>query len=255
MNKICFVLDCHYPNYTKRLKTTSLKQYIDLSLHEEGIGFIITTNRPNDFSEYKDLGILVYDIDELRKNYKISLSHEILPENPTGIYPSKFPWNLERFGLNIAANLGYNIVINLDSDVLFNRNFEKGEFSLYMNYIFEKDVVKTNQAIFTYEKNSSNEIFHLHNKYIEHLNLSFEDFEYNSLDGPVIIYMGENNKRLNDFFDIWNKLSDFGYEKKFGYGYEGIVCGNWSLSIPMSGFRLKWSELPFVPHHHYEDRY
>ena len=29
MNKICFVLDTHYPNYTKRLKTTSLKKLVE----------------------------------------------------------------------------------------------------------------------------------------------------------------------------------------------------------------------------------
>ena len=53
MNKICFVLDTHYPNYTKRLKTTSLKNYIDLNLQEFGIHFLISTNRPQDFEEYK----------------------------------------------------------------------------------------------------------------------------------------------------------------------------------------------------------
>ena len=51
MNRICFVLDTHYPNYTKRLKTTSLKNYFDCGLNEKGVGFIITTNRPDDFEE------------------------------------------------------------------------------------------------------------------------------------------------------------------------------------------------------------
>jgi hypothetical protein len=68
MNKICFVLDTHYPNYTKRLKTTSLKNYIDLNLQEFGIHFLISTNRPQDFEEYKSEYIHIFDINELRKD-------------------------------------------------------------------------------------------------------------------------------------------------------------------------------------------
>lgn len=248
-------MDCHYPNYTKRLKTTSLKQYIDFNLKKEGIGFLITTNRPQDFKEYEELGVLIYDINEIRKDNEVSILNELLPDDPTGIYPSRFPWNLERFGLKKASELGYNIIINLDSDVIFNQKFEEGELSKYINDIFEEDVVKTNQAIFTYEKNSQNEVFYLHNKYINHFNLNFKDYQYNSMDGPVIIYMGKNSERINDFFKIWDEITNFGYQKTYGYGYEGIVCGNWSLSIPMSNFKLKWSELPFSAHHKYEDRY
>jgi hypothetical protein len=91
MNKICFVLDTHYPNYTKRLKTTSLKNYIDLNLQEFGIHFLISTNRPQDFEEYKSEYIHIFDINELRKDNEISLKYEIFPEDPTGIYPAKFP--------------------------------------------------------------------------------------------------------------------------------------------------------------------
>jgi hypothetical protein len=253
MNKICFVLDTHYPNYTNRLKTTSLKQYFDYGLNDIGVGFIITTNRPDDFLEYEKKGVKVYNIDEIRNQN--SLNYEILPENPTGIYPSKFPWNLERFGLRKAAELGYNIVINLDSDVVFNPPYDFENFVNLINELFEENCVVTNQGIFIYEKGSTNEIFHLHDKYIKHFNFNFKNDELTSMDGPVIIYMGKTNDDIIRYCDNWDILTDFGYKKEFGFGYENIVCGNWSLCIPMSGFKLKWKSLPFTPFHKFEDRY
>jgi hypothetical protein len=255
MNKICFVLDTHYPNYTSRLKKTSLKDYIECHLYEKGIGFIITTNRVEDFKEYSNFGIHVYDINEIRKNNPISLKYEILPEDPTGIYPSKFPWNLERFALKKAAELGYNVVINLDSDVIFNTTHDAITFIDFINNIYEENTIITNQAIFKYEKGSLNEIFHLHEKYKKHFNLNFEDKEYDTLDGPVIIYMGKTSDDILRYQKIWDDLTNFGYEKKYGFGYDGIVCGNWSLSIPMSNFKLKWKSLPLTPIHNYQDRY
>jgi hypothetical protein len=253
MNRICFVLDTHYPNYTKRLKTTSLKNYFDCGLNENGVGFIITTNRPDDFEEYEKMGVIVYDINKIRDD--VSLKYEVLPDNPLGIYPSGFPWNLERFGLKLAGELGYNIVINLDSDVVFNTLEDGKNFVNFINEIYEKNTVITNQAIFKYEKNSLSEIFHLHEKYKEHFNVSFEDCELDSLDGPVIIYMGESSDDIIRYSNTWNMLTNFGYKKEFGFGYEGIVCGNWSFCIPMSGFKLKWKSLPLTPHHNYGDRY
>lgn len=253
MNRICFVLDTHYPNYTKRLKSTSLKDYFEYGLNEMGIGFVITTNRPSDFDEYKEKGILIYDINEIRS--KESLKYEILPEDPTGIYPSRFPWNLERFGLKIASELGYNIVINLDSDVLFNTKNDAIGFVNLINNIYEENTIVTNQAIFKYEKGSTNEIFHLHEKYLKHFNVDFTENELDSLDGPVIVYMGKTSDDILGYFNTWDKLSIFGYKKEFGFGYEGIVCGNWSLSIPMSNFKLKWKSLPLTPIHNYRDRY
>ena len=113
----------------------------------------------------------------------------------------------------------------------------------------------TNQAIFSYEKNSLNEIFSYHNKYIEHFNLEFETQEYDSLDGPVVVYMGKTSDDILRYSKNWDMLTTFGYTKPLGVGYENIVCGNWSLCIPMSDFKLKWNDFPFTPHHKYEDRY
>jgi hypothetical protein len=42
MNKICFVLDSHYPNYTKRLLENIVKSFIDLKLYEYNIGLLIS---------------------------------------------------------------------------------------------------------------------------------------------------------------------------------------------------------------------
>jgi hypothetical protein len=255
MNKICFVLDTHYPNYTNRLKRTSLKSFIDLELEKFGIHFFISTNRPDDFKEYISDNIHIFDIYELRKNNDISLKYEILPENPSGIYPSGFPWNLERFILKKAADMGFNYIINLDSDVVFDERYTGLEIKNLLENLFEENTICTNQAIFTYEVNSQSEIFYLHNKYKKHFNLNFETNQYNSLDGPVVIYMGKTTKDILRYYENWNMLSNFGYQKEFGYGYEGIVCGNWSLCIPMSDFKLKWVGVPFIPHHKYDDRY
>jgi hypothetical protein len=255
MNKICFVLDTHYPNYTKRLKTTSLKNYIDLNLQEFGIHFLISTNRPQDFEEYKSEYIHIFDIDQLRKDNETSLKYENLPEDPTGIYPTGFPWNIERFILKKAAEMGFNYIINLDSDVVFDERYSGLDIKNELDRVFEENTIATNQAIFIYEKNSQSEIFHLHNKYIEHFSLNFEEYQYNSLDGPVVMYMGKTPEDILRYYQNWNMLSDFGYKKEFNFGYEGIVCGNWSLSIPMSEFKLKWVGVPFTPHHKYEDRY
>jgi hypothetical protein len=253
MNKICFVLDTHYPNYVNRLKKNILKQYVDFGLQEKGIGFIITTNLPEEFNEYKNLGVNVYNIDEIRSEN--SSLFESLPLDPTGIYPSKFPWNLERFGLLKAGELGYNVVVNLDSDVVFNNEWDAKNFDSLISNLFEENIVVTNQALFKYEKDSQNEVFYLHNKYLTHFNLEFKEDELNSMDGPVIIYMGKSSEDIIRFAKKWDMLTDFGYKKEFGFGYEGIVCGNWSLCIPMSEFKLKWKSLPLTPIHNYSDRY
>jgi hypothetical protein len=65
----------------------------------------------------------------------------------------------------------------------------------------------------------------------------------------------EHREDIIRFANKWDEFVDFGYKKEYGFGYENIVCGNWSLVIPQVDFKLKWMDLPFVPHHKYEDRY
>lgn len=255
MNKICFVADCHYPNYTKRLKGNMLKSFHDLNLGDLDFGFLISTNRPQDFDQNYHENVKIFDIDYLRRDYPISLEYEILPADPTGLYPSKFPWNIERFILKKAGELGYNYVINFDSDVVLNFINSGDHLLEVLNSSFSKNTLATNQGLFHYSKGSLNEIFHLHDKYIQHFNMSFTEQDFTTLDGPVLVYMGESSKEIINFADIWNDFVEFGYKKEFGFGYENIVCGNWSLTIPNSDLKLEWMQLPFVPHHKYEDRY
>ena len=255
MNKICFVLDSHYPNYTKRLRDNILKSFIDLKLYNYDFGLLISTNRPYDFSDIVCPNFYVYDIDELRKNSEFSIKYEILPINPQGIYPSKFPWNLERFILKKAGELGYNYVINLDSDVVLNYVTTGEQLYELLNRLYVENTLATNQALFYYTEESQNEIFYLHKKYIDHFNLKYNIDDYTTLDGPVLVYMGKTSNDIINFANKWDEFVDFGYRKQYGFGYENIVCGNWSLVIPQVGFKLKWMELPFIPHHKYEDRY
>lgn len=255
MNKICLVLDSHYDNYTKRLKSNILKSFLDLNLSDYGFGLLISTNKPENFGDINNSSIKIYNIDELRKDYPISLEYELLPENPEGLYPSRFPWNLERFILRKAGELGYNYVINLDSDVVLNYVTSGQQLLDILNSSYKENVVATNQALYHYTKNSQNEIFHLHEKYINHFNLNFDESQYTTLDGPVLAYMGKSAEDIIRYADVWNRFVEFGYKKEYGFGYGNIVCGNWSLTIPNSNFELRWMELPFVPHHKYEDRY
>lgn len=254
-NKICFVLDTHYKNYTDRLKKTTLQSYIDLKLNQFGIDFLISTNLPKEFENYVNDNIKVFDIEDLRKDYLVSQTFEKLPESPYGLYPGKFPWNIERFILKKAGELGYNYVINLDSDVVLNQNFDGERLKEELHKLYTENTIITNQAIFQYQKDSSFEAFSQHEKYIRHFKLNYEDYQFNSPDGPVIFYMGKTNKDIINFAEKWNELTEFGYKKEHGFGYDSVVCGNWSLTIPMVGFSLKWNELPFTPHHVYEDRY
>ena len=254
-NKICFVLDTHYKNYTDRLKKTSLKSFIDMKLYEQNIDFLISTNLPNEFSEYKSEHIKVFDIEDLRKEYPISQTYEKLPESPYGLYPGKFPWNIERFILKKAGEMGYNYVINLDSDVVIHENFNADSLRKELDRLYTENTLMTNQAIFQYEKASNFEVFNKHDSYKKHFDLNYEDNMFNSPDGPVLLYMGKTNQDIINFANKWNELTEFGYKKEFGFGYDSVVCGNWSLTMPMVGFKLKWNELPFTPHHVYEDRY
>ena len=151
--------------------------------------------------------------------------------------------------------MGFKCVINFDSDVILNGLKTGEDLSSFFVKNFQPNTVMTNQAMMTYDKGSTNEIFYLHDKYIEHFNLNFSNSEYTTLDGPVICYMGETSEDLMRYFNTWNELTEFGYKKEYGYGYGGIVCGVWSLTIPMAGFKLKWNDMPFIPHHVYSDRY
>lgn len=251
--KICFVSDTHYPKYVSRLKKHALNSYFKSGLDKLGVNYYISTNCVNDLNDINNANVKVFDIDILRANHE-SLNLEILPEDPTGIYPRWFPWNLERFIYKKAIEDGFDYIINLDADVLFKEVFDSPESMLsYLESLYELNVIATNQAIFSYKNRSPSEVFHLHEKYFSQFNITPDEDKLNSLDGPVVALMG-NQENLNKFVDNWDELTVFGYKKEYGYGYDTNVCGNWSLAIAMSDFTLKWKDFPFYPDHKVEDR-
>jgi hypothetical protein len=254
--KICFTTEVTYPNYVNRIKNSSLKWFLEKGLDKKNIYYYISTNLPNEFSEYKNNdNIKIFDIEELRKDHPISQQYELYPENPKGIYPSKYPWNMRRFIVDKAAQDGFNYVVYIDADNVAQENSTSDSIieSLYKN--FEPNTVQTNSTIFKYKNKKPDDVFEHHNDYIKHFNLSFNIDDYDTIDGPCQVFMGETNKDVLRFVDNWHKLAEFGYKKEFGFGYGNNKHGVLSFVIPISNFKLKWNGFPFYPHHIKEDRY
>jgi hypothetical protein len=67
--------------------------------------------------------------------------------------------------------MGFNYIINLDSDVVFDGRYSGLDIKNELDSVFEENTISTNQAIFTYEKNSQSEIFYLHNNFVYLVNL------------------------------------------------------------------------------------
>ena len=147
--KICFATDVNYPNYTKRIQTSSLKFFIDKKLYDYDISYYISTNMVEDLIHLDGINnVKIFDNSELRKNNLSSLEFEKLPEDPNGIYPSKYPWNIRRFVIEQAANDGFNYIIYIDSDTILKENIESDEIYNQIISKFENNHVKTNNSIF-----------------------------------------------------------------------------------------------------------
>lgn len=255
-NKICFATEVTYPNYVNRIKNSSLRWFLEKEMDKLDISYYVSTNLPNDFEEFgANDKIKVFDIEVLRNNHSISKQYELFPEDPTGIYPGRYPWNTRRFIIEKAAQDGFNYIVYIDADVL--ATIEETSESIYkiLEDNYEKNTVQTNSEIFRYEQKAPYDVFQYHEKYIQQFNLDYETHQYDSIDGPVQIFMGETNNDIVRFISNWHKFAEFGYVKEHGYGYENNKHGNLSFIIPLSGFELKWNRFPFRPHHNYEDRY
>lgn len=250
--KICFVSEANYYNYTKRIKEFNLKKYLDLELD---IPFYISTNIIEEFKEFEGHPLVkVFDINELRKNDSESVKNELLPEDPKGIYPSKYPWNLRRFILRKAAEDGFLGLYFLECDTRINNNLTKEEIKNFMFKLYEPNTVKTSSARFIYKnRHPTQELFYYHKDYIEDLNLSFDENQYDTLDGTNQLFFGENKESLIKFFDNWDYICNYGYNKP--YGYKSGYLSNLSFVIPMSKFKLINVDTQFETHHVYEDRY
>jgi hypothetical protein len=252
IEKFCILSEANYPNYTKRLKDYNLKRYIEMDLD---IPFYISTNKIEDFEEYYNHPkIKVFDINELRRDNDISNSYELLPENPAGIYPAKYPWNLRRFILKKAIDDGFIGLFFLECDTKISDNITKDNLYNYMNSIYEPNTVKTSSARFVYSnRHPSQELFYNHENYISDLKLNFNETEYDTLDGTNQIFFGADTESLKTFIKNWDFITDYGYEKN--YGYRTGYLSNLSFVIPMSNFKLINIDTPFVTEHKFEDRY
>jgi len=254
--KICFATDVNYPNYTKRVQENTLKDFLDRKLYNHDISYYISTNLPKDLERYDNVNnVRIFDINTLRASHSYSLEYELLPDDPTGIYPARYPWNLRRFVIEQAAKDGFDYIIYVDGDTVFHKHVETDKIVNAIIAKYEANTVKTNAAIFYYSKESNSEVFHLHQKYFDVLDRNFKDEELHTMDGPCMIFMGETPENILELTNNWHKLSEFGYKKEFGFGYESNFHGNLSFSIPMSNFKLKSESYPFYPNHDPKDRY
>jgi hypothetical protein len=252
LEKFCFATEANYPNYVNRLKHFSLKRYLELDLE---IPFYISTNFPDMFSEYRNNPLIkVFHIDDLRKHNEKSLKYEELPENPQGIYPAKYPWNLRRFILRKACEDGFLGLFGIECDTRIDERLDKNTLHTLMMNLFEPNTVKSSSTRFRYKNRyPSQELFYYHQKYIDDLKLNFEGDQYDTLDGTNQLFFAETSERLIEFLDIWDFICNYGYEQEFGYktGY----LSNLSFVIPMSNFKLVDTPTPFETHHVYGDRY
>lgn len=251
--KICFATEANYLNYTNRVKKYNIDRFLRLGL--ENIPFYVSTNLKNEFKEFEGHNIIrVHDVNELRKNNEKSLKYEPLPENPKGLYPAYYPWNLRRFIIRKAAEDGYDAVFFLECDTKVSEHVDKSRLMEMLEKLYEPNTVKTSSSRFVYKgHHPGQELFHLHKEYIQELGLNFGEDQYDTLDGTNQLFFGENPKSLLKFLDNWDFIANFGYERPRGYktGY----LSNLSFIIPMSGYRLIHTETPFVTEHVFEDRY
>lgn len=252
--KVCFATEVTYDNYVNRIKQSSLKDYLNSGLSAHDVHYYISTNRINCFKEYIDHShIHVFDIEKLRASRPKSQALEIFPENPKGLYPSKYPWNCRRFIIERAAEEGFDYIVYLDADSKFQLNITSQQIFDNLKANFVPNTVQTNSAIFKYVNKTPDDVFNKHPQHIAHFGFNFSDEQYDSLDGPCQVFIGNTNKDVLRLVSNWHTLAEFGYESDFGY--RNNKHGNLSFVIPMSDFQLKWNGFPFHPHHTPEDRY
>jgi hypothetical protein len=254
--KFCFATEVTYPNYTKRVKLNILSDFFKFELDKKGFVYFIATNRPQDFEEYKDhASVKIFHIEDLRKDVPESAVHELYPEDPRGLYPSKYPWNMRRFLLKKAAEEGYSGCLYIDADLKVMQHMDADSLYNSLVNVYESNVVGTNSAIFFYANKTPDDVFNHHDAHISHFNLQFQPEQYNTLDGPVQFFMGATPADLMNMYEKWNFFALFGYKKEHGFGYGNNKHGNLSFAIPSAGFTLKFISLPIYPAHCQEDRY
>lgn len=252
IDKFCFLSEANYPNYVKRFKEFNLKRFLELNLN---IPYYVTTNLKEEFSEYENHPLIrVFDINELRENNSNSINNELLPEDPTGLYPARYPWNTRRFILEQAAKDGYLGLFFLECDTKIIQNISNVDLLKKLEDLYEPNTIKSSSARFVYKhRHPGQELFFYHPQYIDDLSLNFSDDDYDTLDGTNQLFFGKDSDSFKKFFENWHFITDYGYEKP--YGYKTGYLSNLSFVIPMSNFKLIHTETPFITEHHYTDRY
>lgn len=250
--KFCFLSEVNYPNYVKRFKDYNLKRYLELQIN---IPYYISTNLRHEFKEYENHPLIrVFDIEELRMNDIKSIKNEPLPDDPSGLYPAKYPWGLRRHILKKASEDGYLGLFFIECDTKVRDGISREVLIKEMNSLYEPNTVKTSSARFVYkDRYPTQELFYFHENYIKDLNLDFEDECYDTLDGTNQLFFAKDGESFKNFFNKWDFITNYGYEKREGYktGY----LSNLSFVIPMSRFKLIHVETPFITEHKFEDRY
>lgn len=247
---ICISVEANYENYVNRLKSGLLKDLIGIDFLSNKFCLVVTTNMPQEFSEYtNNPRVNIFDINDVRSNMSKSL--EYLPEVPVpGMYPSLYPWNLERFAIRQALNYS-NSILHLDLDV------ECSDFQLLYDTLTLLEPGKniyTNQGVYSYVEGQQDR-FDLHPKYEKIWNFSPEKTAYTTHDGPVTFFKGESPDDIHHYIDVWDSITNYGYLKPHGFGYGGAECGNRSLCNAIMGYQVKLIKMPLRAFHKLEDRY
>ena len=79
---------------------------------------------------------------------------------------------------------------------------------------------------------------------IKHFNLNFKDEQYDTIDGPVQVFMGNTSEDILTLTANWHKFTDFGYKQELGFGYGNNKHGNLSFVIPIFLFVLSFCNTP-----------
>lgn len=251
---ICFATEVNYQNYINRIKLSSLGDFFKKNIHEYGIPYYISSNIPGGFDEYKKYDFVkVFDIEELRGNHTYSKNLELLPADPRGLYPAKYPWNIRRFIVEKAAKDGFDYVVYIEADNEIIPHVSGEEVVSLFKSNYEPNTFQTSAAIFRYANKAPADVFEHHDDYIKHFNVKFRPEQYDTVDGTVQVYSGKTNEDILRFISIWHNLSEFAYTSPFGY--KNNAHGSLSFAIPMSGFALKEKPFPFYQNHRSEERY
>ena len=149
IDKFCFLSEANYPNYVKRIKEFNIKRFLELDLN---VPFYITTNLKEEFKEYDNHPLIrIFDINDLRSYNSKSLINEPLPEDPIGLYPARYPWNLRRFIMRKATEDGYTALCFLECDTKIHDSVNKEQLKGMLERLYEPNTVKTSAGRFVYK--------------------------------------------------------------------------------------------------------